>query len=110
MYHAGVFVDKFAGLPSAIDNEVRRILGIETWDDQFAVVERQTATHLTGLVSTFWAKSRRNAPECSLEGNWKASLNAILRNLADLWPGALKTHMSEKGKFLSSFRVSWTPC
>lgn len=30
MYHAGVFVDNLADLPPAIDDEVRRILGIES--------------------------------------------------------------------------------
>ncbi|KAF9733831.1 hypothetical protein PMIN01_08174 [Paraphaeosphaeria minitans] len=98
MYHAGVLVDKLGDLPPAIDNEVRRILGIETWEDRMpaALDEPQAATHLSGLVSTFWAESQRNARECSLEGDWKASLNSVIRNLADLEAGALKTHMSEK--------------
>lgn len=108
MYHAGVFVDKLDDLPPAVDGEVRRILGIVTWNDPIpaAVDETQGATHLAGLVSTFWAESRRNARECSLEGDWKASLNGVIRNLADIWPGALKTHMSEKGKVSSSPRES----
>lgn len=46
----------------------------------------------------FLAESRRNARECSLEGDWKASLNGLVKNLAGLWPRVLKTHMSEKGK------------
>jgi hypothetical protein len=33
MYHAGFFVDNLADLPPAID-EVRRILGIESWEDR----------------------------------------------------------------------------
>lgn len=107
MYHAGVFVDKLGDLPPAIDGEVRRILGIATWDDPIpaAVNETQGTIHLAGLVSTFWAESRRNARECLLEGDWKASLNGVIRNLADFWPGALKTHMSEKGKVPSNPRV-----
>lgn len=92
MYHAGVFVDKLADLPPIIDDEVQRILGTETWEDQVLVA----ADELAGIVSTFWAESRRNARECSLEGDWKASLNGVIRNLAELWPDALKTHMSEK--------------
>ena len=60
--------------------------------------ELQTETHLTGLASTFWAESRRNARECLLEGDWKASLNGLVTNLADLSPGVLRTHMSEKGE------------
>ncbi|KAF1995250.1 hypothetical protein P154DRAFT_474609 [Amniculicola lignicola CBS 123094] len=98
MYHAGVFVDNLADLPPAIDDEVRRILGIESWEDRVeaTVDEPQAAAYLTGLVATFRAESRRNARECLLEGDWKASLNGLVRNLADLWPGALRTHMSEK--------------
>jgi hypothetical protein len=49
MYHAGVFVDNLAELPPAIDAEVRRILGIESWEDRVAVPgELRTETHLTG--------------------------------------------------------------
>jgi hypothetical protein len=100
MYHAGVFVDNLAELPPAIDEEVRRILRIESWEDQVAapVGEPRSATHLAPLASVFRAESRRNARECLLEGDWKASLNGLVRNLADLWPGALRTHMSEKGE------------
>jgi hypothetical protein len=100
MYYASVFVDNMADLPLAIDDEVQRILGIEWWEDRVAatVNEPQAAAHLTGLVATFRVESRRNARECLLEGDWKASLNGLVRNLADLWPGALRTHMSEKGK------------
>jgi hypothetical protein len=100
MYHAGVFVDNLAELPPTVDEEVRRILGIESWEDRVAapVGELQMATHLTGLASSFRTESRRNARECLLEGDWKASLNGLVRNLADLWPGALRTHMSEKGE------------
>jgi hypothetical protein len=100
MYPAGVFVDNLAELPPAIDKELRRILEIESWEDRVAALvgELQTATHLTGLASTLRAESRRNARECLLEGDWKASLNGLVRGLADLWPGALRTHMSEKGE------------
>ncbi|KAF2647460.1 hypothetical protein K491DRAFT_772482 [Lophiostoma macrostomum CBS 122681] len=84
MYYASVFVDKLANLLPPIDVEVQRILGIELWDDPVAAAldRPQAATHLTRL--------------CSLEGDWKASLNGLVRNLTDFWPGTLKTHMSKK--------------
>ncbi|KAH7111136.1 hypothetical protein B0J11DRAFT_554388 [Dendryphion nanum] len=72
MHHAGVFVDKLVDLPGVVDDEVRRILRIKTWGDQV------------------------NARECLLEGDWKASMNSVVRGIADLWLGVLKTHMSEK--------------
>jgi hypothetical protein len=100
MYHAGVFVDNLADLPPAINNEVRRILEIESWEDRVVATVDQSGndTYLTGLAATFQTESRRNARECLLKGDWKASLNSLVRNLADLWPGTLRTHMSEKGK------------
>ena len=57
-------------------------------------------THLTGLASTFRAEPQSNARECLLEGDLKASLNSLVRNLADLLPGALWTHMFEKGELV----------
>jgi hypothetical protein len=36
--------------------------------------------------------------ECLFEGDWKASPNGLVRNLADLSLGALRTHMSKKGE------------
>jgi hypothetical protein len=106
MYHAGVFVDKLAELPPTIDDEVRRTLGIGTWEDEVlaGIDDPQAVVQLAGLTSAFWAESRRNARECALEGDWKASLNNVIRSLTDLWPGTLKTHMSEKGK-LSGMRI-----
>lgn len=100
MYDNGAFFDNLAKLPLAINEEVQQILRIGSWEDRVAapVGELQTATHLTGLASTFQDESRRNARECLLEGDWKASLNSLVRSLADLWPGALRTHISEKGE------------
>jgi hypothetical protein len=99
MHHAGVFVDNLAELPPAIDEEVRRILSIESWEDRLtAPGKHQMDTYLIGLASAFRADSQRNARECLLEGDWKASLNGLVRNLADLSPGTLRTHMSEKGE------------
>jgi hypothetical protein len=34
--------------------------------------------------------------ECLFEGDWKVSPNGLVRNLADLSLGALRTHMSKK--------------
>ena len=106
MCHAGVFVDNLGELPPAVDVEVRQLLGIESWESQVTapLSETPTATHLAALASAFGAESRRNARECLLEGDWKTSLNSLVRNLADLSPGALRTHMSEKGKLAVSIR------
>lgn len=85
---------------------MRQILGFELWEDRGAAATgadslSQAAAHLARLTATFQAESRRNARECLLEGDWKASLNGLVRSLADLWPGALRTQMSEKGKLAS---------
>jgi hypothetical protein len=93
MHHARVHVDNLHKLPPAIDVEALGILGLESW---YEPVQRQASAHLAGLAATFQAESRRNARECLLEGDWKASLNNLVRSLADFVPGTLRTHMSEK--------------
>lgn len=93
MHHARVHVDNLDELPPAINAEALGILGLESWDEP---VQRQAPAHLARLAVIFQAESRRNARECLLEGDWKASLNSLVRNLADLAPGTLRTHMSEK--------------
>ncbi|KAH7122352.1 hypothetical protein B0J11DRAFT_551017 [Dendryphion nanum] len=55
------------------------------------------ASHLTVIASAFLADSQRNARECLLEGDWKASLNSV-------------THMSEKGKLASIYKDLWIAC
>lgn len=34
MHHTNVFVEDLADLPLTIDEEVRQMLGIESWEDQ----------------------------------------------------------------------------
>ncbi|EDU45947.1 hypothetical protein PtrSN002B_010399 [Pyrenophora tritici-repentis] len=97
MLHANVFVDHLDKLPPPIDEQVRGILGIESWENRVvASDEVQTKIDVDGLAVRLRTESLRNARECSLEGDWKASLNSLVRNLADLWKETLKTHMSEK--------------
>ncbi|KAF1846292.1 uncharacterized protein K460DRAFT_284013 [Cucurbitaria berberidis CBS 394.84] len=94
LHQAGVFVDRLGYLPSVIDNEVRGILDIKSWDDQVAA-----ATHdarIETCAARYQTDSRRNARNCSLEGDWKASLYNLLVYLSDLWPDELQAHMSEK--------------
>lgn len=92
MYHANVFVDHLGHLPSAIDAEARRILAIDSWSHVVSVDN----VKLGALAASFQAQSQRNARECSLEGDWKGSLYSVVRSVSDIWPGALKTHMTEK--------------
>jgi hypothetical protein len=99
MYHAGVYVDKLVDLPPAVDNEVRQILGIEKWGDRVAAtVEGPPTAARTQAAATFCAESRKNVRDCLLEGDWKATSNSLLRNLADLSPN-VRTQTSEKSKF-----------
>lgn len=104
MYHAGVFVDNLGELPPVVDVEIRRILGVESWESQVTAPLSETpiATHLAALASTLASESRSNARECLLEGDWKASLNGLVRTLVVESSGALKSHMSEKGKLAAS--------
>lgn len=93
MYSAGVLVNSLSGLPPAVDEAVRRVLGLAAWDEPV-----QTDPQLAGLAATFQAESQLNARECSLEGEWKHSLYTVVRRLATLRPEWLKTHISKKGK------------
>jgi hypothetical protein len=79
MYHAGVFVDNLAELPPAIDEKMRRIQGIESWEERVAapVDELQSATHLIGTSShvSGWI-----AKECA-----SVCLRAIGRSARTAW-------------------------
>ena len=100
MYNVGVYVDRLFDLPPATGDEVRHILGFESLGDRVVAIvdEPQSLARLTQLAATFCTESRRNARDCLLEGDWKASLNSLVKNLADLSPEVLRTHMSEKSK------------
>jgi hypothetical protein len=96
MHHAQVYVDNLHELPPGIDVAVREILGLESWDE--SIQTHNATAHLSALTTIFLADSRLNARECLLEGDWKASLNSLVRNLAmdNHMTGTLRTHMSEK--------------
>jgi hypothetical protein len=105
MYHANVFVDNLGGqvgLPLEVDCEVRGILGIESWDDHIPASRHA----FQALVDTFRRKSQMNARNCLLDGDWKAAMSTLLDNLADFYPDALRTNMSEEGKFTSTLKAS----
>ena len=100
MHHVGVYVDQLVSLPPVIDDEVRQILGIKSWEDRIAATAdgSQPTIHLSQPAATFWAESRRNARDCLLEGDWRATLSGLVRSLADPWPNLLKSHASDKSK------------
>jgi hypothetical protein len=64
-------------------------------EDAIGTTEYQSelATH----VERFLDQSRHNAKSCSLEGDWKASLFNLLR---DLTQGNVQCHTSEKREFV----------
>jgi hypothetical protein len=101
MYNVSVYVDNQFGFPSAIGDVVRQILGIESVEDRVVATADEPHSHLTRLAATYCAKSQRNARECLLEGDWKASLNSLVEGLADLSPDILRTHTSEKSTYAS---------
>jgi hypothetical protein len=47
MCHAGVFVDNLVELPPPIDEEVRRILRIESWEDRVAAQVNFKRKHIS---------------------------------------------------------------
>jgi hypothetical protein len=102
LHHANVFIDKLSGLPPGVDEQVRQILGIDSWLDQIEPWQDRIASLACGLnfkdtAVGYQADSLRNASDCALEGDWKASLYGLLRKLTAHWAGTLKVHTSEKG-------------
>lgn len=95
MHHANVFVDNLGDLPPAVDSELRRILGVTSLEDH--VINSADEPHCSDVAERYRSDSQRNARECSLEGDWKASLFGLLRTLSEHQAaGGLKVHMSEK--------------
>ncbi|KAF2085053.1 hypothetical protein K490DRAFT_47630 [Saccharata proteae CBS 121410] len=93
LHHANVRIDALSDLPPAIDAQVRQILGFETWQDR---IGSPAEPPFENAAAHYLAESRRNAIECALEGDWKASLYNLIRQLTDHGAWTLKVHMSEK--------------
>ncbi|KAH9870495.1 hypothetical protein IAQ61_005970 [Plenodomus lingam] len=92
MHHANVFVDNLGDLPPAVDSELRRILGVTSLEDH--VINSADEPHCSDVAERYRSDSQRNARECSLEGDWKASLFGLLRTLSEHQAaGGLKVHI-----------------
>jgi hypothetical protein len=96
---ANVFVEALDELPLGIDEEVRRILRIKSWDDR---VEASADEALVDDAAvSYKTQSLENTRDCSLEGNWKTSLFTLIRALIKQSSapsaGELKLHVTEKG-------------
>jgi hypothetical protein len=94
LHHAGVRIDTLPDLPPVIDARLRQIFGFESWQDR---IIDPAEPHLESAIVTYLAESRRNVRECALEGDWRASLYSLIRQLTDHAAGFFKVHMSEKG-------------
>jgi hypothetical protein len=97
MYHSQVMVEHLDKLPPTFDNEIRRILRIESWDNH---VDTPGNTQLIqDAAISYRIESLQNTRDCALEGEWKSSLFQLLKQLLNPAAGKLKAHMSEKSKF-----------
>jgi hypothetical protein len=97
MYHSNVMVEHLDELPPTVDNEVRRILNIDSWEDQVVTPGDRQLLH--DAATLYRAESVQNTRDCALEGEWKASLFQLIKQLLNPAAGKLKAHMSEKSKF-----------
>jgi hypothetical protein len=95
MSYAGVFIDDLNELPREIECRVRHVLEAKSLEDAIGTTEYQSelATH----VKRFLDQSRHNAKSCSLEGDWKAGLFNLMR---DLVQDNVQCHTSEKREFV----------
>jgi hypothetical protein len=96
MYMASVFVERLADLPSIVDEELRQMLGIRSWEEQVAAPADEP--HFDYTVDWYRTESQRNAKDCALEGDWKNCLSVLIKMLLE--PGAddLQVNTSEEGK------------
>jgi hypothetical protein len=105
MSYAGVLIDDLIELPQEIERRVRHILKAESLEDVIGTTkhESQLATH----EKRFLDQSRHNARNCSLEGDWKASLFCLMGDLAQ---GNVQCHTSEKREFADRVRSTVLRC
>lgn len=101
MQEVGVYVDRLGQLPPAVDGQARRIFALQSWNEEAqpeieGQTQPDTQAPLAALAARYQAESRLNARDCSLEGNWKISIAAAVRQIAGLAPGTLCTDSSEK--------------
>jgi hypothetical protein len=101
MSYVGVVIDDLIELPQEIERRVRQILEAESLENSIGTMKHhlQLASH----VKRFLDLSRQNARNCSLEGDWKASLYSLMSELAQ---GSVQCHTSEKREFAG--RISST--
>jgi hypothetical protein len=95
LHHANVFVDTLPDFPPLVDDAVRHILGVGSWDEQPIAPEH----HLYTMAAWYQVESQRNTRDVSIEGDWKCSLYSLLRSLLDSIGSDLKAHSSDKGRF-----------
>jgi hypothetical protein len=95
MSYAEVLIDDLMELPQEIEHRVRQILEAESLENSIGTMKHhlQLASH----VKRFLDLSRQNARNCSLEGDWKASLYSLMSELAQ---GSVQCHTSEKREFV----------
>ena len=91
LHHANVFVK--AELPPTIDDELRQLLGITSWENP---VVGPDEPQLNDAVNYYLADSIRNDEDCALEGEWKTSLSTLIRKLLPTSCNELKMNTSEK--------------
>ncbi|KAH8690425.1 hypothetical protein GQ44DRAFT_720241, partial [Phaeosphaeriaceae sp. PMI808] len=95
MYLADVRVEALRKLPSDVDELVRQMLGIESWEDDVTVPEDESS-HRKDAAAWYLAESQNNARDCSLEGDWKSNLQGLIKMLSNPFTDELKVNGSEK--------------
>lgn len=94
LHHANVQVR--AELPHTIDDELRQVLGITSWEDPVAGPDEP---RFNDAVECYFTDSIRNDEDCALEGEWKTSLSTLIRKLLPTSCNELKMNTSEKCTF-----------
>lgn len=97
MQSACIYVDQAVELPPQVDEYVRYVLGIASWEDRVPIPnELGSQRRFLNLAETSWSQSRNSASKCALEGDWQCNLYQLVSTMAELSGGVLETNVSEK--------------
>ena len=94
-----IFIDNKVIIPPAIDEYIRQILSISSWEDQVPAPNGIGMQPLFDEVADkYHRESERLASTCSLEGDWRHCLCSVMCQMNNRLGQALEINACEKGK------------
>ncbi|USP80956.1 hypothetical protein yc1106_08230 [Curvularia clavata] len=92
-----IFIDNKVIIPPAIDEYIRQILGVSSWEDQVPAPNGIGMQPLFDEVADkYHRESERLASTCSLEGDWRHCLYSVMCQMNNRLGQALEINACEK--------------